>query len=105
MVFKQGGFQAGCKAMSMAMTDMTEPLAPAAPTPRRTGLRLALAAVAAVELTDGIAGLILLYGDMSGLRAIVKLNLVAEPVLALAALILAAIGHFRHAIPALGAIV
>ena len=72
---------------------------------RRAGLRLALATAALVELTDGIAGLILLYGDMSGLGAIVKLNLVARPVLALAALILAVIGYFRHAIPALGAIV
>jgi len=91
--------------MSMTMTGMSDPLAPATPTPRRTGLRLALAAAALVELADGIAGLVLLYGDMSGLRAIVKLNLFTEPVLALAALIFALIGYFGHAIPALGAIV
>ena len=42
---------------------------------------------------------------MSGLGAIIKLNIVAEPVLALAALIFALIGHIRLAIPALGAIV
>jgi len=92
----------------MTMAEMTEPtsLPSAVPAlPRRIGLRFALAALALVELTDGIAGLILLYGDMSGLGAIVKLNLVAQPVLALAALIFALIGHVRHAIPALGAIV
>jgi hypothetical protein len=79
--------------------------APAPATPRRIGLRLALAAVALVELTDGMAAAILVLGDMSGLGAIIKLNLVAHPVLALAALIFALIGHFRHAILALGAAV
>lgn len=72
--------------------------------PRRIGLRLALAAVALVELTDGMAAAILV-GDMSGLSAIIKLYLVAQPVLALAALIFALIGHVRYAIPALGVIV
>jgi len=91
--------------MSMAMTGMTEPLAPATPAPRRAGLRLALAAVALVELTEGIAIQILLHGDMSGLGAIVKLNMVAQPVLALAALIFTLTGRLGHAIPALGAIV
>jgi hypothetical protein len=92
----------------MAMAEMTEPtsLPPATtPAPRQTGLRLALAAVALIELTDGIAIQMLLHGDMSGLGAIVKLNMVAQPVLALAALIFALTGRFRHAIPALGAIV
>ena len=89
----------------MTVAEMTEPLTPAAPAPRRIGLRLALAAVALVELTDGMTVLALLHGDLSGLGAIIKLNLVAHPVLALAALILALTGLIRHAIPALGAIV
>jgi len=89
----------------MTTIEMIEHLAPPPATPRRTGLRLALAALALVELTDGIAIQILLHGDMSGLGAIVKLNMVAPPVLALAALVFALTGRFRHAIPALGAIV
>jgi hypothetical protein len=93
----------------MTMAEMTEPTSlPLATTPagpRRTGLRLALVALALVELTDGVAIQILLQGDMSGLGAIVKLNMVAQPVLALAALIFALTGRLGHAIPALGAIV
>ena len=93
----------------MTMAEMTErtslPPAITPATPRQVGLRLALAALALVELTDGVAIQILLQGDMSGLGAIVKLNMVAQPVLALAALIFALTGRFRHAIPALGVIV
>ena len=92
----------------MAMAEMTEPtsLLPATtPAPRQIGLRLVLTALALVELTQEIAIQILLHGDMSGLRTSVKLNLVAQPVLALAALIFALTGRLGHAIPALGAIV
>jgi len=42
---------------------------------------------------------------LSGLSAVVKLNLTLHPVLALSALVFAAIGHVRHAILALGAAV
>lgn len=84
----------------MTIVEMTAPTAP-----RQIGLRLALAALALVELTSGVAIQILLHGDMSGLGAIVKLYMVAPPVLALAALIFALTGRLGHAIPALGAIV
>ena len=89
----------------MTTIEMIEPLAPSPTAPRQTGLRLALAALALVELTSGIAIQILLNGDMSGLGAIVKLNMVAPPVLALAALVFALTGRLGRAIPALGAIV
>ena len=70
--------------------------------PRRIRLRLALAGLALPELFDATIGA-WLVGDLSGLSAIVKLNLTLHPVLALSALVLAAIGHVRHAILALGA--
>jgi hypothetical protein len=70
--------------------------------PRRIGLRLALAGLALPELFDAAMGA-WLVGDLSGLGAVVKLNLTLHPVLALSALVLAAIGHVRYAILALGA--
>ena len=70
--------------------------------PRRIRLRLALAGLALPELFDAAMGA-WLVGDLSGLSAIVKLNLTLHPVLALSALVLAAIGHVRYAILALGA--
>ena len=91
--------------MSMAMTETTGPLTPASPAPRRIGLRLALAAVALIELGNMVTVLALINFDLSSLGAIVKLNFVGVPVLALTALAFALIGHFRHAITALGAIV
>ena len=84
------------------LAEMTEPLAPAAPAPRRIGLRLALAGLALPELFDATMGA-WLVGDLSGLSAIVKLNQTLHPVLALSALVFAALGHVRHAILALGA--
>jgi len=92
----------------MTMAEMTEPtslpLATTPADPRRIGLRLALAAVALPELIDATVGA-WLVGDLSGLSAVVKLNLTLHPVLALSALVFAAIGYVRHAILALGAAV
>jgi hypothetical protein len=92
----------------MTIAEMAEPSAddihlPAAP--RRIALRLALAAIALIELVDATSIWIMLHGDLSGLGTIVKLNLIVHPVLALSALVFALIGYVRHAIPALGAIV
>ena len=70
--------------------------------PRRIRLRLALAGLALPELFDATIGA-WLVGDLSGLSAIVKLNLTLHPVLAVAALVFAAISYVRHAILALGA--
>jgi hypothetical protein len=87
------------------MAEMTEPTSlPSATTPaapRRTGLRLALAALALPELFDTAISS-WLVGDLSGLSIVVKLNLTLHPVLALSALVFAAIGYVRHAILALG---
>lgn len=85
-----------------AMSDPTS--APTLPPalPRRTGLRLALAGLALPELFDATIGA-WLVGDLSGLSAIVKLNLTLHPLLALSTLVFAALGHARCAILALGA--
>jgi hypothetical protein len=89
----------------MNMNTAAPALAETAPAAsRRIGLRLALAAIALPELIDATMAA-WLVGDMSGLNAIVKLNLALHPVLALSALVFAAIGYVRHAILALGAAV
>jgi hypothetical protein len=86
-------------AAAPALTETTS-----SPVPRRTGLRLALAGLALPELIEATMAA-WLVGDMSGLGAIVKLNLALHPVLVLSALVFAAIGYVRHAILALGAAV
>jgi hypothetical protein len=90
----------------MTMAEMTEPTSlPPATTPalpRRIGLRLALAGLALPELFDTAVSS-WLVGDLSGLSAVVKLNLTLHPVLALSALAFVALGHSRYAILALGA--
>jgi hypothetical protein len=96
--------------------ETTEPTSlPAAPppaaAPRRIGLRVALAAIALIELIDGMSNAPILMTNMRDVpgpgigSAIVKMQLAAHPVLALSALMFAAIGYVRHAIPALGAVV
>jgi hypothetical protein len=90
--------------MNTAALTLTE-TTPSPAAPRRTALRLALAGIALVELVDAMSIWIMLHGDLSGLGAIVNLNLTVHPVLALAALVFALTGYVRHAIPALGAIV
>ena len=99
----------------MIMAEMTEPttlppaLAPAAP--RRIGLRIVLAAIALVELIDGMSNAPILMTSMRDVPgpgiggAIIKVHLAAHPVLALSALMFAAIGYVRHTILALGAVV
>jgi hypothetical protein len=96
------------------IAETTEPtsLPPAAtrasPAPRRIGLRLVLAAIALVELIDGMSNAPVLPGDMSEVPdpgiggAIIKMPLAAHPVLAL---MFAAIGYVRHPILALGVVI
>ena len=72
---------------------------------RRFALRLALTAVALIELVDAMAFFVIVPDGMSGLGTMVQLRLVLDPVLALSALVLAATGYARYAIPTIGAIV
>jgi len=88
---------------------MADPPAPA-PTSRRTGLRLALSAVALVEAWFGLSDMPVLFGDMSHIAdglggGLIKANLALHPVLAVAALAFAAMGRVRHAIVALGTVI
>jgi hypothetical protein len=81
------------------------------PAPRQLGLRILLVVVAGLELFESLIGAPMLFDDMSSFPgpgiggAIIKLHLAVHPVLALAALILAAIGYVRHAIITIGAVV
>ncbi|MGH6709499.1 MAG: hypothetical protein ACREEK_11065 [Bradyrhizobium sp.] len=83
----------------------------ASPAPRLIVLRILLAIVAGLELFDSLIGApMLLDGSSSfpgpGLGgAIIKLKMAVHPVLALAALILAAIGYVRQSIITIGAVV
>jgi hypothetical protein len=82
-----------------------------APALRLLGLRILLVIVALIELIHSSVGASMLLGDMTvfpgpGIRgALLKLHMATHPVLALAALILAAIGRARHAVMVLGAVV
>ena len=82
-----------------------------APAPLLLGLRILLVIVALIELIYSQVGASMLFGDMTvfpgpGIRgALLKLDMATHPVLALAALILAAIGRTRHAVLLLGAVV
>ena len=82
-----------------------------APAPLLLALRILLIIVALIELIGSLVGASMLFDDMTvfpgpGIRgALIKLHMATHPVLALAALILAAIGRTRHAILVLGAVV
>src|SRR5690349_14074792 len=82
-----------------------------APAPRLLALRILLVIVALIELIYSYVGASMLLDDMTvfpgpGIRgALLKLDMATHPVLALAALILAAIGRSRHAVMVLGAVV
>jgi hypothetical protein len=81
------------------------------PAPHHLGLRALLVLAALFEAFDGISGFPFLFEDMSAIPgsvlsgAIIKLHIATHPVLALAALVLAAMGRVRLAIIALGAVV
>jgi hypothetical protein len=79
------------------------------PAPRYLGLRALLIAAALFETFDGLSGFPFLFEDLSEMpgivAAIIKLHVATHPVLALAALVLAAVGRLRPAIIALGAVV
>ena len=80
-------------------------------THRLLGIYVLLIIIAVIETFDGLSGAPILFGDMSEIPgpgvggAIVKAYIASHPVLALAALALAATGHVRYAIMALGALV
>jgi hypothetical protein len=81
-----------------------------APAPRMLGLRAALIALALVEAWFGFSDAPTLFGDMTQIGpgiggGLVKAHLAAHPVLAAAAIVLAAMGRVRHAIIALGTII
>lgn len=79
-------------------------------THRLLGIYVLLIIIAVIETFDGLSGAPILFGDMSEIPgpgvggAIVKAYIASHPVLALAALVLAATGHVRYAIMALGAL-
>jgi hypothetical protein len=78
---------------------------------RLLGISILLIIIAVIETFDGRSGAPILFSDMSKIPrpgvggAIVKAYIASHPILALAALALAATGHVRHAITALGALV
>jgi hypothetical protein len=101
----------------MTMAEMTAqsalppPAASPAPAPRMIVLRILLAIVAGLELFDSLIGAPMLLDGTSSFPgpgiggAILKLKMAVHPVLALAAVILAAIGYVRQAIITIGAVV
>jgi hypothetical protein len=78
---------------------------------RLLGIYVILVIIAVIETFDGLSSAPILFGDTSDIPgpgvggAIVKAYIASHPVLALAALVLAATGHVRYAIMALGALV
>jgi len=82
----------------------------AAPAPRMLGLRTVLVVLGLIEAGLGLSDAPALFGDMShigsGIGAgLIKAHLAAYPVLAIAAIVFAAMGHVRHAIIALGTVI
>jgi hypothetical protein len=92
-------------------TTLTGAGIPPARAPRLLGVYVFLVIIAVIETFHGLASVQILFGDMpdypgpgvSG--AIIRGYVASHPVLALAALVLAATGHVRYAIMALGALV
>lgn len=80
------------------------------PAPQLLGLRAVLIILALIEAGLGLSDAPVLFGDMSHIGSgigggLIKAHLAAHPVLAIAAIVLAAMGHARHAIIALGTII
>jgi hypothetical protein len=92
-------------------TTLTAAAAEPPRTHRLLGIYILLIIIAVIETFDGLSSAPILFGDMSEIPgpgiggAIVKAYIASHPVLALAALALAATGHVRYAIMALGALV
>jgi hypothetical protein len=98
-------------ATSLTGAAATDVVAEPVRVPRLFGLYIFLIIIAVIEAFDGLASVPILFGDTSDIPgpgvggAIIKAHIASHPVLALAALALAAIGKVRHAIIALGALV
>jgi len=93
-----------------SVTPIDEGAAAPAPAARMLGLRAVLIALALIEAWFGFSDAPTLFGDMSHIGSgigggLIKAHLAAHPVLAVAALLLAAFGYVRHAIIALGTII
>jgi hypothetical protein len=92
-------------------TTLTTAAAEPPRTYRLLGMYIVLIIVAVIEAFDGLSRAPILFGDMSEIPgpgvggAIIKAHIASHPVLALAALALAATGYVRYAIMALGALV
>ncbi|MBX9649561.1 MAG: hypothetical protein K2X57_21185 [Xanthobacteraceae bacterium] len=92
-------------------TTLTAAAAEPPRTHRLLGIYVLLIIIAVVETFDGLSGAPILFSDMSEIPgpglggAIIKAYIASHPVLALTALALAATGHVRYAIMALGALV
>lgn len=91
-------------------TPMTADASAPAPAPRLIGLRIALIVLALIEAYFGFSDMPTLFGDMSHIGSgigggLIKAHLALHPVLAMAALVLTAMGRVRQAIIALGTII
>ena len=97
--------------MNSVIPTIADPAAPeSAPAPRMLGLRTALIILALIETWFGFSDAPVLFGNMSHIGSgigggLIKAHLAAHPVLAVAAIVFAAMGHVRHAIIALGTII
>jgi hypothetical protein len=92
------------------ISDPAAPKTPSVPAPRMMGLRIVLIALALIEAWLGLSDAPTLFGDMShigsGIGAgLIKAHLAAHPLLAVAAIVFALMGHVRHAIIALGTVI
>jgi hypothetical protein len=89
----------------------TDAAAVAPRTHRLLGSYILLVLIAVIETFDGLSSAPILFGDMPEIPgpgiggAIVKAYVAGHPVLALAALLVAATGHVRYAIIVLGVLV
>jgi len=97
-------------ATTLTSAAATDVAAAPARAPRLLGIYILLIIIAVIETFDGLSSVPILFGDMSEIPgpgiggAIVKAYVAIHPVLAPAALVLAAVGHVRHAIMVLGAL-
>jgi hypothetical protein len=91
-------------------TPIDEQTATPVAAPRMLGLRAVLIGLALIEIWLGLSDAPTLFADMSHIGSgigsgLIKADLAAHPVLAVAAIAFAALGYVRHAVIALGTII